>query len=540
MISLVALSSACSDTGTAHDAWITTDRDGARVIEARLGAQGRTELSAVAGQDLVALRLPRSDLALASSAIHQELHRCAGFKLRSSSQDPGVARPGGAGALQVAYAIDNAATVTPLLAEVQVSNLLATIQTLSAFPTRFHDSDDGLAAALWLRDLWQGYANGRADVSVELIAHEETPQPSVALTITGATQPTELVILGGHLDSINVQGEDLAPGADDNASGIAVLSEIARAALELGYRPDRSVVFYGYAAEEVGLVGSEEIAAQAEASGLDVVGVVQFDMTNYNPAPEPYLALITDYTDPTLNELAKQLIEEYVDMPWQESECGYGCSDHASWFEHGFPVHYVHESNTDESNEFIHTAEDTLALSDGKADHSLHFARYGAAFMAEVAKGTIPPESECDAGRPCPANATCQQGVCVTSAGGSGGSAATAGASGGGIGGSVGGGGAAGAGGLGGSVAPSGGMPAAMDPAAVSQPASTRHVADACSCRAPGKAGDAGSGYWLLFAVAYWRVLRKSRVLSALRISRTRWGLASAQLRCSVGSSARS
>ncbi len=523
LIGLALLSCACSDTRAEQgDAWITTDREGARVIEATLGAM---ELSPVAGQELVALRLPRSDLALASSAIHRELHRCGGFRLKSSREEAEGARPG-AGALQVVYAIDNAATVAPLLAEMKVENLLSTIQTLSAFPTRRHDTDDGLQAALWVRDLWQGYASGRSDVSLELVTHEETPQPSVALTITGATQPSELVILGGHLDSINIEGDELAPGADDNASGIAVLSEIVRAALDLGYRPDRSVVFYGYAAEEVGLVGSEAIAADAEASGLDVVGVVQFDMTNYNPAPEPYLALITDYTDATLNELAKQLIDEYVGMPWQESECGYGCSDHASWYEHGFPAHYVHESNTDESNEFIHTVEDTLALSDGKADHSLHFARYGAAFMAEVAKGALPPASECDATRPCPGNATCDQGSCVTNTGGSGGSAGMAGAAGSGVAGSVGGGGAAGVGG--GSVAPSGGVPATMQPAAAGQPAAARQAADACSCSAPGKAGGAGNGVWLLLAVAYWRAMRSKKVFSASRISRTRWGRASA------------
>ena len=455
--------------------------------------------------ELFALQVPRSGLPGASLAVHDELHRCAGFVQRTSLEKA-MFRRASEPALQVTYAIDNAATVTPLLAEVRTENLLSTIETLSAFPTRLHDSEEGLQAALWIRDLWQGYAEGRADVSVELVEHENTPQPSVAATITGATLPNEVVVLGGHLDSINGDGPgELAPGADDNASGIAVLSEALRAALELGYRPDRTVIFYGYAAEEIGLVGSEEIAQAAEDSGLDVVGVLQLDMTNYSVASQPYLALITDYTTPSLNELGKQLIDEYLQMPWEETECGYGCSDHASWYEHGFPVHYVHESNTDESNPYIHTTQDTLALSEGMADHSLHFARYSVAFMAEVAKGTIPPEPECDATRPCPAGETCQAGTCVANGGGAGGSPMTGGMGGGGAGG-----GATLAGASGGGVGGSGGSPAAGGPpqggsdTARLGPASTptSETSD-CSCRAPGRSGSAPSAHWLLVAAAY-------------------------------------
>ncbi|HKY35095.1 MAG TPA: M20/M25/M40 family metallo-hydrolase, partial [Polyangiaceae bacterium] len=229
------------------------------------------------------------------------------------------------------------------------------------------------------------------DVKVELIQHDATPQPSVMLTIPGKKLPAEQVILGGHMDSINYEQKGgLAPGSDDNASGIAVLSEVIRVALELGYEPDRSVVFYAYAAEEVGLVGSDEIAAQARSSQARIEGVLQLDMTNYNPAPEPYMAIVTDFTDAALNELAKKLIDAYVGIPWKTSECGYACSDHASWSEHGFPAHHVHETINKDSNKALHTAADTLAVSGGTAEHSAHFARYGVAFMAELAKGGIP------------------------------------------------------------------------------------------------------------------------------------------------------
>ena len=84
------------------------------------------------------------------------------------------------------------------------------------------------------------------------------------LTVQGAELPDEIVVLGAHLDSINTSGggstTQRAPGADDDASGIATLTEVIRISLASGWRPKRTVKFMGYAAEEVGLRGSKAIA----------------------------------------------------------------------------------------------------------------------------------------------------------------------------------------------------------------------------------------------------------------------------------------
>ena len=79
------------------------------------------------------------------------------------------------------------------------------------------------------------------------------------LTIQGTTFPSEVVVLGGHQDSIAGSNctTSRSPGADDDASGIATLSEVIRAAMALGYQPERTVKFMAYAAEEVGLRGSQ-------------------------------------------------------------------------------------------------------------------------------------------------------------------------------------------------------------------------------------------------------------------------------------------
>jgi len=411
------------------DVWITTDRDSVELVRRVVGAAAaRLERrDSPAGRDEVALRVPRASLPDISEIEHEERHRCGGFMLQESEAEA-MAALGDSDAFQKnqfflapSYTIDNAATVDKLLPELQEPNVLATIRKLSAFRNRFHTSATGEEAALSIRDTWKALSAGRDDITVELVDHQKTPQPSIKLTIRGTSLPDELVVLGGHMDSISGRGSAsaVAPGADDNASGIATLTEIARAAVALDYRPARTVVFYGYAAEEVGLVGSAEIAARAKTEGLNVIGVMQLDMTNFTSAPTPFIGLLTDFVDKTLTEFSAKLIDRYVHVPYKYFECGYGCSDHASWTKSGFPATSPHEADMEQSNQRIHTTSDTLALSKDSAAHSMHFARFGVAFMAELAKGKLGVdrvEPACDANKACPTGQRCDSGMCVVGA----------------------------------------------------------------------------------------------------------------------------
>jgi hypothetical protein len=66
----------------------------------------------------------------------------------------------------------------------------------------------------------------------------------------------EWIILAAHYDHLGVRGGILYPGADDNASGVAMMLEVARALVQAPERPKRSVMFIGFDLEEVGLFGS--------------------------------------------------------------------------------------------------------------------------------------------------------------------------------------------------------------------------------------------------------------------------------------------
>ena len=287
------------------------------------------------------------------------------------------------------YRVDNGAAVSALTSVLREDSLLAVLRKLVSYPTRHHSSATGLEAARYVQSTWADLAKGRSDASASLVTHVRTKQPSVSLTIRGSKLPDEHVILGGHIDSIAMRGS-VAPGADDNASGIATLTEIARAVLSSGFVPDRTVTFYAYAAEEVGLVGSNEIATAAKNKGLNVLGVMQYDMVNYSVAREPYVALIRDNTSVALNSFSETLVQTYLRVPVKYLTCGYGCSDHASWHARGFPATFPHEAlMSEDSSKFIHTATDTLDRSNNAAKHAMLFARFGVAFVAELAKGSV-------------------------------------------------------------------------------------------------------------------------------------------------------
>ena len=423
----------------ADQVWITTSRDSIELVRRVVAAPVQLEQrDGPARGDEVALRVPRASLPDISEAQHEAHHRCAGFMLQESEAEAmaSMAAPGAQPSDRAApetpssdrllfapsYTIDNAATVEKLLPEAKEPNVLATIRKLSSYQTRFHTSTTGEEAALYIRDTWKALSAGRDDVSVELVDHQKTPQPSIKLTMRGTSLPDEIVVLGGHMDSISGRGSNtaLAPGADDNASGIACLTEILRVAVTLGYRPARTVQFYGYAAEEIGLVGSAEIAARARSDKLNVVGVMQLDMTNYTKAATPFIGIVTDYTDKALNDFSAKLIDQYLDVPYKNFACGYGCSDHASWNKNGYPATAPHEADMNQANDRIHTTGDTLAVSKDSAAHSMHFVRFGLAFMAEIAKGKLvtPGGSPaCDASRPCANGERCDNGMCVAAAG---------------------------------------------------------------------------------------------------------------------------
>ncbi len=378
--------------------WITVDADEFDHIQNAVrnkGGEFDLKVAEKRGAFIVAEADERQILDLTRS-MHEEFHKCGGFMwhetLAAAELSIDETSRAQTDKTAVVYSIDNQTTVNAMLTETQEPQIRETITRLSTdFPNRRHNQPSGTNSANWIKNKWTALAAGRSDVTVEFFVHSAavTPQPSIIMTVQGTTLPNEVVVMGGHQDSINRNGATLnAPGADDDASGIATMTEVIRVMIAKNFRPQRTVKFMAYAAEEVGLRGSNEIAADFQTRAVNVVGVLQLDMTNYKSINSPAdIILITDFTNASQNQFIRDLIMYYQpSITFGDSTCGYSCSDHASWTNKGFAASFPFESEP--SNQTIHTTGDTLAQSGNNASHALKFANLAVSYLGELAKGT--------------------------------------------------------------------------------------------------------------------------------------------------------
>jgi leucyl aminopeptidase len=354
------------------------------------------------GMPLVISKVRADRIGEISHYVHASERRCGGFfAFPGRAQAEAFvradrSRQAMAKSLLASYTLDNQATVDRWLPQVEEARIYDTINHLSSYRNRYYASSFGRTSAEWIRSHWQSLAAGHSHVSTELFTActNCSTQPSVILTITGWDLPDEVVVLGGHLDSINASNRfdlnQLAPGADDDASGIATLTETLRIALADGWRPRRTVKFMGYAAEEVGLRGSNAIAQSFRSSGVNVVAVLQLDMTNYKSGAVPDMNLISDYSNADLKNFYVTLFDAYLapkGLTRGSVACGYACSDHASWTNAGYPAAMMFEAGGPNGGfPYIHTTGDTLATMGESAQNSVKFAQFALAYLAETAK----------------------------------------------------------------------------------------------------------------------------------------------------------
>ncbi len=273
-------------------------------------------------------------------------------------------------------------------------NIATQIQELEDYGTRYHTTSSARRAVLDLKTKWESLAAGRSDVSIRIVNHQSTNMPSLIMTIEGTEKPDEFVIIGGHIDS-TARGNTTtnAPGADDNASGISTITEAARVLFSVDFKPKRTMEFMAFAAEEVGLRGSKEIAEDYKARNVNVVSYMQLDMTNYKGSVNDVYISTDSYNDDALNNFLIQLMDYYNasgvhKITYGTSSCNYGCSDHYSWAQQGYDVAFPFEASFRESNPNIHTTRDTFDRSPTpNATHSAKFAKLALEYLIEIGNG---------------------------------------------------------------------------------------------------------------------------------------------------------
>jgi peptidase M28-like protein len=221
-----------------------------------------------------------------------------------------------------------------LLRQVDRDRIEATIMRLVAFGTRhtLSSQDDPVrgigAATTWVHEQMQQFAaasGGRMTVEKQSFVQPAGPRIPAPTTITnviatlhGDASPERVYVITGHLDSrvTDVLNATLdAPGADDDASGVAVVLELAR--LFATRRTAGTLVFASVAGEEQGLFGSAHMAAQMKAAGADVQGMFSNDIVGASSAwdgtrPDPHTLRLFVEGVPTTETPAQASLRQSV------------------------------------------------------------------------------------------------------------------------------------------------------------------------------------------------------------------------------------
>ncbi len=177
------------------------------------------------------------------------------------------------------------------------------------------------------------------------VASERIETHNIIGRLEGSTHPDETFLYTGHWDHIGVgtpdaNGDAIFNGAVDNASGIAGMIELARA-YAAGPRPERSVVFIGFTAEESGLLGSEYYAANPIYPLATTVGGVNMDSANVYGRTEAFN--VVGFGQSNLDERIAGFVEAQAREVRPDSNPASGVyfrSDHFPLAKRGVPMAY--------------------------------------------------------------------------------------------------------------------------------------------------------------------------------------------------------
>jgi hypothetical protein len=193
---------------------------------------------------------------------------------------------------------DTDPAIKDLVNEISSANLKSTIDKLVSFETRHSlstttDPKRGIGAARnWVENEFKKYAtasNGRLTVKQDTFTvfpdgkrvNRQTLMANVMATLKG-TDPSDdrILIISGHLDSRNTDIMDsvkAAPGANDDAAGVAIVMEMARILSKKEF--PCTIVFVAVQGEEQGLLGAKHLSKKAKKENWNVHAMITNDIS---------------------------------------------------------------------------------------------------------------------------------------------------------------------------------------------------------------------------------------------------------------------
>jgi hypothetical protein len=188
----------------------------------------------------------------------------------------------------------------------------------------------------------QSFATGvRSLVNLDIAFDEKRHAPNVLGKIAGADPKLkdEYVIVGAHYDHLGIDMTgDVFNGADDNASGTAVVMEVARMMKLNKVRPKRTVVFALWAAEEEGLYGSKYYTEHPIYPLEKTVAYINLDMEGHGTGKVNFRGV---YYAPEVWDILKARLPKAIVDNVVPGRGGPGGSDHTYFLYKGVPGYFV-------------------------------------------------------------------------------------------------------------------------------------------------------------------------------------------------------
>jgi len=296
---------------------------------------------------------------------------------------PGNNRPGWREQVRIARdpSIEN------MVATVSEDSIRFFIKTLQSFYTRYSTSEENKTQVCpWVYERFKSY---NCD-SVYFHTFSESYGPNIIGIRRGTTDSsyTRYCILGGHVD---VQpGAGRAAGADDNATGVAVMLEVARVLKDSAFH--NTIQFHAWNAEEQGMVGSSVFAQYARSNNHEIIGgALNFDMigcTVHGPNVEiTYNADIAGCEDFALKFFA-DVTGAYTGLNYVMRHTTGIATDHNSFWREGY-IAAGGVENFYHLNASYHQWWDTLDCPAG-LNNTRHVAEVAKAALASIAVLAIP------------------------------------------------------------------------------------------------------------------------------------------------------
>ena len=297
----------------------------------------------------------------------------AGARKITRTQMPAAAWPQTTPPKTTAVPIQWDPYIQGLVDQVDADSIVASIRRMEAFQTRMDLSDSSYACTEWLRQRFQDWGVPVSFDSLYITGSQwgNWPAPgwerNVIATSAGTMVPNKEIIICGHFDSFRYPDTQnvwtYAPGADDNASGVAVAMEAARLFRSHGWEP--TVKYAAWAGEEIGLWGSGQYAYNSYQQQRDISAVVNLDMIGYIP-DAAYACNSGRINEQAilLSQLVERAAQLYVPGLIINHQIVGAGSDHFPFAYYGYPAVELAERETAYGNPHWHQATDTTGVLD--------------------------------------------------------------------------------------------------------------------------------------------------------------------------------